>query len=201
MQKLAWTAYNKHSHFYFDQYNSVSFYKIHRSFSKFLPPLGSKILDVGSGSGRDALALAKKGYFVTAVEPSVGMLSLSQRLYPHKRITWVRDSLPLLKELSFNQSTFDFILLSAVWMHIKPEKRKRSLKRLMELLSDKGVIAITLRIGPSLPERLIHQVDVESLISIAESLNLKILYISRSTKDSLSRHEVTWKKVVLSKSF
>jgi len=199
MQNLAWNSYNKNSRYYFDQYNSFKFSKVHRSFSKFLPPIGANILDIGSGSGRDAFALAKRGYFVTAVEPSVAMLNLAKQHHDHERIIWIRDSLPLLDKLKDSNQKFDFILLSAVWMHISPEKRKGALKRLAGLLNDGGLIAVSLRIGPTIPERFIHEVDVGSLITLATLFGLKVVYISRSTKDSLSRDNVSWRKVVLAK--
>ncbi|HSI44490.1 MAG TPA: methyltransferase domain-containing protein [Methylotenera sp.] len=200
MQNLAWISYNQNSRYYFDQYNSLKFSKVHRSFSKFLPVVGSNILDVGSGSGRDAFALAKKGYFVTAVEPSTGMLNLAKQYFHHEKITWMKDSLPSLASLKSSKQKYDFILLSAVWMHINPEKRKRSLRTLAELLSEKGVLAITLRIGPTIPERFIHDADVKSLVDLAKSIKLEIIYMSRFNKDSLSREDIRWQKIVLTKS-
>ena len=43
-----------------------------KQYQRFLPLLknGVKILDVGSGSGRDACYFQKQGYQVTALEPS-----------------------------------------------------------------------------------------------------------------------------------
>jgi cyclopropane fatty-acyl-phospholipid synthase-like methyltransferase len=42
-------------------------------------PLGSHILDVGCGTGRHAIELARRGYQVTGVDLSTGMLSEAQR--------------------------------------------------------------------------------------------------------------------------
>jgi SAM-dependent methyltransferase len=197
MQRLAWAEYNKSSHLYFEQYNSLEFSKVHRTFSKFLPSIGSSILDVGSGAGRDAFALAKKGYIVTAVEPSIGLLNLAKRINSHEKIIWLKDALPALSKLKGEVKKFDFILLSAVWMHINPNKRKQSLKTLKDLLADKGYMAITLRIGEPMLERHIYEVDVESLIDMAASINLKAIYVSRTIKDSLDRDNVTWRKIIL----
>ena len=41
---------------------------------KLLDGLGRKVLDVGAGTGRIAVPLAQRGWKVTAVEPSAGML-------------------------------------------------------------------------------------------------------------------------------
>jgi 2-polyprenyl-3-methyl-5-hydroxy-6-metoxy-1,4-benzoquinol methylase len=199
MQRLGWSAYNKSSYSYFEQYNSLKFSKVHRSFSRFLPKVGSHVLDVGAGAGRDAHSMAQRGYFVTAVEPSVGLLNLAQKVNGHKNIIWVRDSLPLLKKLTRDGPKFDFILLSAVWMHIRPKKRMQALRVLNNLLNENGHLAITLRIGQEIPERHIYEVDVEGLLDLASELNFKKVYVSRLIKDSLSRENVTWRKVVLAK--
>ena len=38
-------------------------------------PMGSSIIDFGAGTGRLSIPLAKKGYKVTAVEPSEAMMT------------------------------------------------------------------------------------------------------------------------------
>ena len=50
-------------------------------YQRFLPLLknGAKILDVGSGSGRDACYFQKQGYQVTALEPSKNLCSVFWR--------------------------------------------------------------------------------------------------------------------------
>lgn len=47
-----------------------------------LVPRGSRILDVGSGMGRVAAALAARGHAVVAVEPDAALVEQSRRTYP-----------------------------------------------------------------------------------------------------------------------
>lgn len=193
-----WASYDSESTKYFNEYSKLHFSNVHRQFIKFLPKnTDAKILDLGSGSGRDALSLARRGYQVTAIEPSVNMLALAQTKNNHKNIRWLNDCLPNLSAL--NKNTFDFALVSAVWMHIKPHEREISLKRISDLLKVDGCLAITLRIGKPDTTRMMYPVFAEEILEQSKKIGLKPIYISRETKDSLSRNEVTWKKIVLQK--
>lgn len=60
------------------RYDTVTFEAVHPNLSKHLPSLG-RVLDVGSGSGRDARGLAARGLHVTAVEPSAAFRRLGGR--------------------------------------------------------------------------------------------------------------------------
>ena len=72
------SSYNQHAERYFNQYQSLTFDQVH---GDWLPQLDSKTglaLDVGAGSGRDAAALAERGWDVVAVEPAAGLRELGQ---------------------------------------------------------------------------------------------------------------------------
>jgi len=194
-----WSSYDQHSDHFFQTYNKIHFSSIHRPFIRFLPKqAAASVLDIGCGSGRDARALAKRGYTVTAVDPSKEMLRLAEARDVKKRITWKKDALPQL--LSLGNISFSFILLSAVWMHIPPQQRDSSIKRISELLDDEGYLAITLRIGNQDKNRMIYTVTLEELLTLSSKYGLHPVYIGRSTKDSFNRSEINWKKVVLKKS-
>lgn len=193
-----WASYDSESSKYFEDYSKLYFSNVHRQFIRFLPEnTDAKILDIGSGSGRDALSLARRGYQVTAIEPSVNMLTLAQTKNNHKNICWVNDCLPNLSTL--NKNFYDLALLSAVWMHIKPNERGTSLKRISDLLKVDGRLAITLRMGTPDPKRMMYPVSIEELLEQSNRANLEPIYMSRQTKDSLNRNEITWKKIVLQK--
>lgn len=201
MSNVAWDAYNQNSEGFFDVYESLSFANMHRSFLRFLPNGNGACLDVGAGSGRDAGALAARGYIVTAVEPSKKLLNLAKNHHHHPNITWVEDSLPKLNKLSSNSMLYDFILLSAVWMHILPGERREALINLKRLLKPKGFIAFTLRIGiTGCDGRPMYPVSVKELTNQAEELGFVTVYQSRKSYDSLKRKDVEWRKVVLMSS-
>jgi len=60
--------YNEHAKKLSERYEEISFEKI---FGDIIPilPVPCAALDIGSGSGRDAAWLSRKGYKVTAIEP------------------------------------------------------------------------------------------------------------------------------------
>jgi hypothetical protein len=57
-----------------------------------------------------------------------------QQLHATSRITWVEDALPKLEAITGLNQGYDFILLSAVWMHIAPEQRVSAFETLTQLL-------------------------------------------------------------------
>lgn len=200
MQLVSWEAYDEASGNFFESYERLSFSKTHRSFLRFLPEKGGACLDVGAGSGRDASALAQRGFYVTAVEPSRGLRILAMQHHMDAHIRWIDDHLPLLSKVVALGDRYSFILLSAVWMHIPPTDRVQSLKTLTQLLEPEGCIALTLRMGEPCHNRVMYPVSVSELIEQAGQLGLKAIYVSRSIQDSMDRHQIAWKKVVLAKA-
>jgi hypothetical protein len=47
----------------------------------------------------------------------------------------------------------DAILLSAVWIHVRPAERPRAFRKLVCLLRPSGLLAMSLREGPAEPSR------------------------------------------------
>jgi len=199
MSLTGWRAYDEASDDYFDSYEKLAFAKIHRSLLPFLPSKGANCLDVGAGSGRDSAALAKRGFLVTAVEPSAGLRALAERRHRNQRIRWIDDHLPLLAKIRGMPERYAFILLSAVWMHISPEDRHQALSTLSSLVQKDGCIAITLRLGTPDENRPLYPVDTAELLEGAHQHGLRPIYVSRLTKDPLRRAGVNWQKVVLTK--
>lgn len=194
-----WESYNSTSEFFFESYEKLRFSKVHRSFLPFLPEKGALCLDVGAGSGRDAAALSKRGYRVIAVEPSEGMRKHAQRRYEKHDILWLDDHLPDLSETKRQAEQFSFILVSAVWMHLPRQTWDQAFQSLKGLLTDTGHIAISLREGADNIDRGMLTVNLDELLSCAKQHGLAPVYVSRRTKDSLSRAHVSWKKLVLKK--
>ncbi|WP_367619339.1 class I SAM-dependent methyltransferase [Paraburkholderia sp. CHISQ3] len=173
---------------------------MHKVFFRFLPKDGGRCLDVGAGSGRDAAAMALRGYKVTAVEPSIGLRTLAEQHHGGLSIEWLDDSLPELRTVKALRTRYAFILLSAIWMHISPDDRPESLKTLAELLEPEGYLAMTLRLGTPDPERTMFPVSSSELVRQAAASGLKPCYVGRPSRDSLRRGDVRWVKVVLSRA-
>ncbi|MFP2201188.1 class I SAM-dependent methyltransferase [Enterobacter ludwigii] len=195
----SWKFYDDNAERLFADYISLSFNEIFSDVKHFFSDSIETILDVGAGSGRDSAALAEKGYRVVAVEPSERMRSLASSLYNSENITWIDDSLPLLSIVKKINVKYDLILVSAVWMHLTETEQNESLETLCDLLSQKGKIIITLRLGPQEPDRNIKIVSTQYLLNLAATLGLNADYISPINDDSFKRTQIKWQKIVLSK--
>lgn len=197
MQLTTWQAYDEAAQRYFDSYECISFSAVHRAFLRFIPVKGAKCLDVGAGSGRDAVALARRGLEVTAVEPSQCLRTLAEQRYPHPHIRWIDDHLPKLPRVVALHERYSFILVSAVLMHISPCERIQALNTLAQMLEIDGCIALTVRIGEPCVDRVMYPISVEEVLTYARHVELKPIYVGRTNRDSLRRSQVVWRRVVL----
>ena len=173
------------------RYESVTFEDVHHSILDLLPMRRSQFLDVGAGSGRDAAALTRLGHQVHAVEPSSGLRTAAQRIHREPGIVWMDDALPDLARVRALGIRFDFILLSAVWMHVPPRERKRAFSSLVQLLGNRGRLAISLRIGPPDRERRMYRVKVLEVNELGQEHGVKTVRIAEQT-DTLGRAELYW---------
>lgn len=196
----AWETYSKSTESHFARFEHFLFWNVHRAFLRFLPKTGGRCLDVGAGSGRDAAAMSARGLHVVAVEPNEALLNLARNQHAKINLTWIQDSLPNLEKIVRRNEKYDFILLSAVWMHLPNSQRNAALATLSSLLSEQGYLAISLRLGAAEPDRAIYEVDVHELVKLSINNGLSPTYVSRPVKDSLNRSKIRWVKVVLKKT-
>ena len=162
-------------------YESLTFAEVHRDTLHLFPAPPARILDVGAGTGRDAAALAALGHTVTAVEPTAELRALGQRLHAGVAIEWIDDSLPDLPALQARDIAdvrFDFVLLSAVWMHLDAMERPRAMARLAGLLAPGGTATISLRHGPVPTGRRMFEVTAAETRTLAARHGLATVHDS-----------------------
>ena len=174
-----------------EQYNSVKFEDVHKNILSELPLAGS-VLDVGAGSGRDSFALAERGLQVTAVEPAIEMIERAKKNFPHDNITWINDQMPTLQKVIESGQKFDFILLSAVWMHIELKDRKEAFSNLQKLLKPNAKMAISLRYGDFSDERNALPVSKEEITAFSDDCNIMSKSLLNNDTDLLNRNDVSW---------
>jgi len=179
-----------------NQYESVTFDQIHDWLISMLPDRPGVILDVGAGTGRDAAWLAAHGHEVVAVEPSAAMRAEGGRRHPDPRIRWIPDRLPGLDQTFRLGVCFDFILLSAVWMHVPPTDRGRAFRKLITLLKPGGFIAITLRNGRSEVGRAMYPVGRDELERLAREHGAFVELVANSP-DRLNRNDIGWTQILI----
>ena len=169
---------------------------MHAWLVNLLPSSTALALDIGAGTGRDAAWLARRGFEVVAVEPSKAMQDEAKHLHPQAAIRWIGDALPVLRETLRLGLSFDFILLSAVWMHVPQTERTRAFRKIVTLLKPGGLVAISLRIGPVDPDRSMYPVTEEEIEHLAR---IHGAFIERRTltKDYLGRGEISWLQMAI----
>ena len=181
-----------------EQYDTVAFESVHQDWLEHLPKAG-RVLDVGAGSGRDARYMAHGGLEVVAVEPCQKLSVKASKSDSGANIRWLADSLPLLQKTYDMNSPFDLILLSAVWMHLTYDERTVSMGRLAGLLSDNGILVITLRYGDFSDGRIAYPVDADEVVKLSKASGLSVAMKTDLNTDQLGRHDVAWQTIVLMK--
>jgi len=196
---LGTAGYGENAEALVKQYEGISFHDVHRQVAHLLPEPPARVLDVGAGTGRDAAALAAKGYTVTAVEPTPELRERAMALHPEPGIEWLGDSLPDLVTLADRAQSYDAVMLTAVWMHLDEAERARAMPRVARLLRPGGVMILSLRHGPVPPGRRMFEVSVEEMTRAAEAEGLeRVLHLER--KDGLfNRAEVSWTRLAFRK--
>lgn len=161
----------------------------------FVP--GSRVLDIGAGSGRDMALLASQGYQVFGVEPSAPMREAALRAHPElsERLLWA--GLPSIGE-PFG-GDFDGVLCSAVLMHVPDAELFDAVLALRKLLKPFGRLLISLPLARddvhagdrAVDGRLFQDYPPESMKLLLERLGFQ--QIGRwDSEDSLGRSGVAW---------
>ena len=145
-----------------------------RYLDQYLPPQGF-ILEIGAASGRYTLELAKRGYTVTAVDMSTGLLEENKRSIKEAglghQVHFVLADARNLSEVS--EQEFDAILLMGPLYHlVELTDRQTVLEQALERLRTGGIIfsAFISRFGimgdllKNVPEWIDDQEEVQSIL-------------------------------------
>jgi SAM-dependent methyltransferase len=105
-----------------------------------LIPKGGRILDAGSGSGRDSLYFIHKGYDVTAIDASQALVTLSSRSLGDR-----------VHHLSFQQlefeNEFDAAWACASLLHVPRKEMDDVINRIVKSLKPIGFIYASFKYG------------------------------------------------------
>ena len=106
-----------------------------KSILKLLPDRFGKILEVGAGTGRITQELVRRGYSITAVEPSKAMLAQYQRKKGLPKPLLLKDN-----QLPFEKESFETVLSIRVFWHIQPLKKREKFLQEISRVSARFVI-------------------------------------------------------------
>ena len=186
----------------FRLYEAFPAAEAHRAVLHLIPATSASVLDIGSGTGRDAAWFAAQGHRVVAVEPTDAMRIPAMALHPSPRIEWLDDSLPDLALLLARGEKFDVVMLTAVWMHLDAEQRRRAIPNLASLVRQGGAVIMQIRHGPVPVGRRMFEVLPEETIELAGKhglhpvLNLR----TESSQEANRLAGITWTNLALVKN-
>lgn len=165
-------------------------------YQRFLPLLkdGVKLLDVGSGSGRDACYFQKQGYQVTALEPSKNLCREIRKVFSGEIMcSDIQNYQPAER--------YDGIWACASLIHLQEEEILCFFKKIDMYLNDNGIVYASGKSGISTGKvedgrfflEFTEQL-VEKILTVNKQLQLEQLWY---TEDVSGRRGFRWLNVVL----
>lgn len=111
---------------------------------------GKKLLDLGSGSGRDALLLKGRGFNVTCADGSKSMVAMTEKL-------GFASVLCDFNDLPFDDASFDSVWAYTSLIHIPIEEVRTVLTKVHDMLKPNGTFVFGAIEGDSSAERVEHR--------------------------------------------
>jgi 2-polyprenyl-3-methyl-5-hydroxy-6-metoxy-1,4-benzoquinol methylase len=184
------------------RYESIPSAEDHKPVLHLIPNAPCRVLDIGSGTGRDAAWFAAMGDRVVAVEPTDELRIPAMALHPSRLIEWLNDSLPDLSFLLTRGGKFDVVMLTAVWMHLDKQQRRHAMPKVASLIGEGGVMIMSLRHGPVPPTRRMFEVSAEETMQLAQAGGLHPV-LNRRTQSIQNVNRlagVTWTRLAFMKA-
>jgi len=103
---------------------------------------GKRVLDVGSGPGRDAKYFASHGLNVAGIDLSQKLITLAAKNVPAARFIKMD-----MRKLEFPESTFDGIWACASFLHIPKKEASSTLLEFRRVLRPGGLLFIAVKEG------------------------------------------------------
>lgn len=138
-----------------------------------------RILNVGSGSGRDALLLKEQGLDVVCLDASSAMIALTKKL-------GFESILARFEEINFPSESFDGVWAYTSLIHIQTEAAVETISKLHAFLKPGSPFAIGVIAGDggtmvkrdSMPdaERYFRYYSSQELISLIEPLGFRFIH-------------------------
>lgn len=154
-------------------------------------PKGSKILDLGCGSGRDTLALMERGFDVTAVDGSSGMCAVAER-NTGRPVRWL-----LFRDLDYVDE-FDGVWACASLLHLPRRELAAVMGLVHRSLRHEGILFASFKKGDSegfRDGRWYTDMTESSMEELAESTGFSVVDVRTET----DARGVEWVSAILRK--
>lgn len=121
-----------------EAYEQVEFAGVLRSLIPYFPETG-RLLEIGAGSGRDAVFWLNRGYDVTAIDGSHAMLEEASARHPQLNGRITHHVLPAA--LPFVDCSFDIVVSMAMIMHLAASDLPPVYSDIARVLAKGGICA------------------------------------------------------------
>lgn len=164
-------------------------------YQHFIPKLtaGCRILDLGSGSGRDAVYFDKQGFEVTALEPSYGLCKKMHEYFDGEIVCLSIEKYQPARK-------FDAIWACASLVHLTKAELLTFFAEIDRYLKPGGVIYVSgkngIQTGTHSDGRFFLEFNETLLREILETASLRVEEIWYS-EDAVGRNEFQWMNFVL----
>jgi ubiquinone/menaquinone biosynthesis C-methylase UbiE len=134
-------AYDENASAWADSRNVKGYWSEEKGkFYHYFP--AGKLLEIGSGGGRDANEFIEKGYEYIGTDISKGLLEQARKNNPG--VTFLEQS---VYELDFPENSFDGFWCCATLLHMPKERIDEALQSIYNVIKPGGVGCITLKKG------------------------------------------------------
>ena len=113
------------------RYESANMDNIHTLLINTFPSK-SHLLEIGCGSGRDAVFMYRNGYDVLATDGSAGMIAEAKQCHPE--LTAKLEAMKIPDELHFEASSFDGVYSIATLMHLGENDINKTIEKVAMIL-------------------------------------------------------------------
>ncbi|MBM4148954.1 MAG: class I SAM-dependent methyltransferase [Lentisphaerae bacterium] len=128
------------------RYETADMSATHRLLLKHLPAAAS-VLEIGSGSGRDAAFLLRQGFDVTATDASPAMVAEAKAKHPELDDRLLLTAVPLDPDSLLLTRRFSAVVAIAVVMHLSDEALGTTARQFRRLLTPTGLVFVSASVG------------------------------------------------------
>ena len=195
--------YNENSEQLAQRYESAKVDDLHNLILEFIPP-GSRLLELGFGSGRDLAFAYSKGFAVEGIDGSSTLLEQAEKIHPELTGCLRKGLIP--QDLNLEPESCDGIVAIALLMHLTKDQIIDTFRQVYAGLKSGGRLIYSVPLTrddvkeDNFDEkgRLFLSFKLEEWVKLATDQGFKLLK-TNVTEDGLNRTGVSWLSCVVEK--
>jgi len=195
--------YNENARELSKRYESADIENIHGLLLDTFPEK-SFLLELGCGSGRDAVFMYSNKYDLLAIDGSSKMISEAKRIHPE--LNNILHTVIIPEELEFENASFDGIYSIATLMHLTTDRIDQTIEKISNMLKPNAKFLFS--VSTSRDDLDIESKDIngrefttlskQEWINYCEKHSMKLV-CSILNDDGLGRRGITWLTCIFEK--